>query len=156
MFLQRLNVLMWRREPRRVLSPGDNPLPSPSLPGFKEGVRDITQKTIFSINNRECSYCLCWVSQRSEGRSVGLDLSWKPGSAWPTRPQDCCWGSPRSRCVPPTSPAKLLAVLHSLPVLLSGGKQLGVRVLSLFEGFSLQDRLRGGCQSQRVMLDGGS
>lgn len=158
--MQRLNVLMWRRELRWVLSPGNNPLSSPSLSGFKEGVRDITQKTIFSISNRECAYCLCWVLQCGGGEKCWFGLGFKTQERLAHLSPGLLLGEPPDPtvCPPPRPHFACQAARRAsfcLPVLLSVAKQLGVRVLSLSEGFSLQDRLRGGCRNRRVMLEGG-
>lgn len=153
--MQRLHVMMQRREPRWVLSP---------VPGFEEGGRGITQKIIF--NNRECTYCLYRVLQRGGGETCCFG----PGFGTPKR-------SARSppgllRCSPPLLGEPQLPPVAPqsrgfaygaarraslcLCVLLPIGKQLGVRISSLLEGLSQRGQLcRRAAKIRRGMLDGG-
>lgn len=157
--MQRLHVMMQRREPRWVLSP---------VPGFeeggREGGRDIAREIIF--NNRECTYCSCRVLQRGGGETCRFG----PGFGTPKR-------SARSppgplRCSPPLLGEPQLPPAASqsrdfacgaarrasfcLCVLLLIGKQLGVRISSLLEGLSQRGQLcRRAAKIRRVMLDGG-
>lgn len=103
--------MMQRRELRWVLSLGDHPLPFPILAWFLG--RGITQKIIFSFNNKKCTCCLCG------GRKVVLDGSLNPRKCLvrSSIPRNTAGGIQPPACPPSLSLGLyLLCRLHSAPM----------------------------------------